>query len=60
MNIDDAKLILDVNKLIIRKNELEKELAELKAMHNFTIQFYENEIQLLSKVKRFKVKKRGA
>lgn len=57
MNEQEKKLAQIIGELIAKRDLLKQEIEDLKNYHNITIEFYEKEIELISKPRRFKIKK---
>lgn len=60
MSEQEKKLAQIIGELIAERDILRQEIEDLKNYHNATIEFYEKEIELVSKPRRFKLKKQGA
>lgn len=58
---EQEKCLLKIIKSMDNEIESMKQIIEdLKNYHNLTIEFYEKEIELIKKPRRFKIKSKGA
>ena len=60
MSEQEKKLAQIIGTLIAERDILRQEIEDLKNYHNQTIEFYEKEIELVRKPRRFKIKPKGA
>ena len=60
MSEQEKKLAQIIGELIAERDMLKQEIEELTVYHNVTIEFYEKEIEHVSKPRRFKIKSKGA